>query len=37
MNDDEFTYLFKIILIGNDKKYIIGDSGVGKTNLFNRF
>ncbi|CAD8124647.1 unnamed protein product [Paramecium sonneborni] len=28
MMDDEFSYLFKIILIG--------DSGVGKTNLFNR-
>ncbi|CAD8209624.1 unnamed protein product [Paramecium octaurelia] len=28
MMEDEFSYLFKIILIG--------DSGVGKTNLFNR-
>lgn len=36
MMDDEFSYLFKIILIGNVNNLRLGDSGVGKTNLFNR-
>jgi Ras-related protein Rab-11A/Ras-related protein Rab-11B len=35
-NDEEYDYLFKIVLIGTIKNYI-GDSGVGKTNILKRF
>lgn len=37
-NEDEYDYLFKIVLIGIlMNKLIIGDSGVGKTNILQRF
>lgn len=37
-NEDEYDYLFKIVLIGIlMNKYFIGDSGVGKTNILQRF
>lgn len=36
--DEEYDFLFKIVLIGiNDFESVKGDSGVGKTNLLSRF
>lgn len=33
-NDNEYDFLFKIILIGKSNLFkLIGDSGVGKTNI----
>lgn len=35
--DDDYDFLFKIVLIGKSIHLILGDSGVGKTNLLSRF
>jgi GTPase SAR1 family protein len=35
--DEEYDFLFKIVLIGKDESLSQGDSGVGKTNLLSRF
>lgn len=36
-NSDEYDYLFKIVLIGTIIALLIGDSGVGKSNILTRF
>jgi len=35
--EEDYDYLFKIVLSGNCFPTIIGDSGVGKSNLLTRF
>jgi len=40
LDDDDYDYLFKIVLIGKEmspKLTFEGDSSVGKTNLLSRF